>query len=277
MRTAIAENNNQIDKDLKQFDELLESISNLHCQINLLVEKITDLYVYSDNQDIIERELQELELNVDGISDENHALIQHIQDSYSQKQGFVPSDISEELKSLELDIEKLREALTTKMREFKSAKTVRGEYLNGIDYTQVWLQQTELRIQDRTLEPLRFKELLHDIQKELTTIYEKLETVKQCAVILVDNIRSDNEKKLIQSTVEQLEKHVERICTDLEEKKHMLHDSLDAYARFMRFYENVLKWATEKKDFINISLNVITLPEARQKMNEYLVNIHRNY
>lgn len=32
-----------------------------------------------------------------------------------------------------------------------------------------------------------------------------------------------------------------------------------------------MKWAAEKKEFIAISLNVTTLSEARQKMNDYMV------
>lgn len=272
MKTAISENNSQVDKELKHFDDLLETISNLHNQINLLIEKITDLYVYGDDQDAIQTELDQIALNVNRIGDDCHTLTQKIQDSYGKQQGFVPIDISQELKSLELSDENMRGAMADKEREFKRSKTVRSEYLNGVDYIQVWLQQAELRIQDRTLEPLRFKEIVNDIQKELSTIYEKLETVKQCAIIIVDNSRSNDEKKLIQNTIDQLEKQIEQIRTDLEEKKHQLHDSLDAYARFMKLYDTVMKWAAEKREFIAISLNVTTLSEARQKMNEYMVN-----
>lgn len=272
MKTAISENNSQVDKELKHFDDLLETISNLHNQINLLIEKITDLYVYGDHQDAIQTELDQIALNVNRIGDDCQTLTQQIQDSYGKQQGFVPIDISQELKSLELSAENMRGAMADKEREFKRSKTVRSEYLNGVDYIQVWLQQAELRIQDRTLEPVRFKEIVNDVQKELATIYEKLETIKQCAIIIVDNSRSNDEKKLIQNTIDQLEKQIEQIRIDLEEKKHQLHDSLDAYARFMKLYDMVMKWAAEKREFIDISLNVTTLSEARQKMNEYMVN-----
>lgn len=272
LKTAISENNSQVDKELKHFDDLLETISNLHNQINLLIEKITDLYVYGDDQDAIQTELDQIALNVNRIGDDCHTLTQQIQDSYGKQQGFVPIDISQELKSLELSAENMRGAMADKEREFKRSKTVRSEYLNGVDYIQVWLQQAELRIQDRTLEPVRFKEIVNDVQKELATIYEKLETIKQCAIIIVDNSRSNDEKKLIQNTIDQLEKQIEQIRIDLEEKKHQLHDSLDAYARFMKLYDMVMKWAAEKREFIDISLNVTTLSEARQKMNEYMVN-----
>lgn len=271
MKAAITENNSHVDNELKHFDDLLESISNLYSQINQLTEKITDFYVYGDDQDTIERELQQFEQNVNAICANSKALTEQIQESYSKQQGFVPLDIAQELKSLELATENLKEIMADKDREFKRAKTVRSEYLNGVDYIQVWLQQAELRIQDRTLEPVRLKELIGDVQKELATIYEKLDVVKQCAVIIVDNSHSMDEKRLIQNTVDQLEKQIEQLRTELDEKRHHLHDSLDAYARFRKLYEIVMKWAGDKREFIKLSLNVTTMAECRQKMNEYMV------
>lgn len=273
MKTAITENNSHVDSELKHFDDLLERISNLYTQINQLTEKITDFYVYGDDQDTIERELQQFEQSVNAICADSKALTQQIQDTYSKQQGFVPTDIGQELKSLELATENLKEIMADKDREFKRAKTVRSEYLNGVDYIQVWLQQAELRIQDRTLEPVRLKDLINDVQKELATIYDKLDVVKQCAVIIIDNSHSIDEKRLIQNTIDQLEKQIEQLRNELDEKKHNLHDSLDAYTRFRKLYEIVMKWAADKREFIKLSLNVTTMAECRQKMNEYMVRI----
>lgn len=273
LKAAIKENNSQVDKELKHFDELLETISNLHSQINILAEQITDLYVYGDDQRAIQTQIEQFEQSVNGICSDSQALTQQIQETYSKQQGFVPIDISQELKSLELAAENIKGIMADKDREFKRAKTVRSEYLNGVDYIHVWLQQAELRIQDRTLEPVRLKEIVTDVQKELATIYEKLDTVKQCAMIIVDNSHSDDERRLIQNTVDQLEKQIEQLRSELEEKKHQLHDSLDAYTKFMKLYEIVMKWAVEKRAFISNSLNVTTMAECRQKMNEYMVRL----
>lgn len=273
LKTTISENSDQVDKELERIDEILETISNLYSQINLIIEKITDLYVYGDNQEAIETELQQLGSNVNKINEDCQSLAQQVQESYSKQQGFVPTDINQEIKSLELAAENMRRAMADKEREFKRARTVRSEYLNGVDFMQIWLQQAELRIQDRSLEPVLLKELINNVQKELATTYEKLDTIKQCAVIILDNSQKDNEKKLIQSTVDQLEKQIEQIRSDLEDKKHQLHDSLDACSRFMKLYENVMKWAADKRELIAISLNVTTLAEVRQKMNEYMVHI----
>lgn len=271
MKAAISENNSHVDNELKHFDDLLERISNLYSQINQLTERITDFYVYGDDQDTIESELQQFDQNINAICADSKALTDQIQETYSKQQGFVPLDIAQELKSLELATENLKEIMADKDREFKRAKTVRSEYLNGVDYIQVWLQQAELRIQDRTLEPARLKDLIGDVQKELATIYDKLDVVKQCGVIIIDNSHSMDEKRLVQNTIDQLEKQIEQLRTELDAKRHNLHDSLDAYARFRKLYETVMKWAGDKREFIKLSLNVTTMAECRQKMNEYMV------
>lgn len=266
------EKSSQIDKDIEEFEELLERISDLQNEINLLTERISELYVFGENQAQIEQELTSLQSDVNETFDQSQQLAEQTREKYTKQQGFVPTDITQELKSLELAAEHMQATMTDKEREFKRAKTVRSEYLSNVDYIQNWLQQAELRIQDRTLEPQQLKEALNNVQQELTTIYEKLDTVKQCAIVIVDKSRSDDEKKLVQNTVDQLVKHIDQFRLELEEKKHQIHNSLDACARFMKLYEFVMKWAREKRQFLEISLNVTTLPEARQKMNDYMVN-----
>lgn len=272
LKNTLLEKSSQIDKDLEEFEELLERISGLQNGINLLTERVSELYVFGENQTQIEQDLISLESDVNETFDQSIKLAQQTRDKFTKQQGFVPTDITQELKSLELAAEHMQATMTDKGREFKRAKTVRSEYLTNVDCIQNWLQQAELRIQDRTLEPQQLKEILNNAQTELTNIYEKLDTVKQCAIVIVDKSRSDDEKKLVQNTVDQLVKQIDQFRLELEEKKHQIHNSLDACTRFMKLYEIVMKWAREKRQFLEISLNVTTLPEARQKMNDYMVN-----
>lgn len=272
MKNTLLEKSSQIDKDLEEFEGLLDRISDLQNGINLLTERISELYVFGENQAQIEQDLISLESDVKETFDQSQQLAEQTREKYTKQQGFVPTDITQELKSLELAAEHMQATMTDKEREFKRAKTVRSEYLSNVDYIQNWLQQAELRIQDRTLEPQQLKDALNNVQTELTSIYEKLDTVKQCAIVIVDKSRSDDEKKLVQNTVDQLVKQIDQFRLELEEKKHQIHNSLDACTRFMKLYEIVMKWAREKRQFLEISLNVTTLPEARQKMNDYMVN-----
>lgn len=271
MKNTLTEKSSHLDDELKRFAEILERINELQNQISSLIERIGDLEIFDENQERVEAQLTELASAVRKTADTTQEFAQQTQDKYLKQQGFVPLDIAQELKSLELAAETMQSAMTDREREYKRARTVRTEYLSNVDYIQTWLTQAELRIQDRTQDPQRLKDTINEIQKELTNVSEKLDLVKQCAIVIIDKSRSDDEKRLVQSTVDQLVKHVEQFRNDLEEKKHLTNNSLDASTRFMKLYATVMKWAAEKREFIGASLNVTTLPECRQKMNEYAV------
>lgn len=271
MKNTISEKSSQLDDEFKRFAEILDRINELQHQIGNLIERIGDLEIFDEDQQRVEVQLTELTSAVQGTADTTQGFVQQTQDKYLKQQGFVPVDIAQELKSLELAAESMQSAMTDREREFKRARTVRTEYLSNVDYIQTWLAQAELRIQDRTQDPQQLKDMINDIQKELTTVSEKLDTVKQCAIVIIDKSRSDDEKRMVQNTVDQLVKQVEQFRNDLDEKKHLTNNSLDACTRFMKLYAAVMRWATEKREFVGTSLNVTTLTECRQKMNDYAV------
>lgn len=279
LKSTLSDKSSQLDDDLQRFAEILDRVAELQNQISGLIERIGDLEIFDEDQQRVERELNELAATVHATADTSQAFVRDTQDKYLKQQGFVPLDIAQELKSLELAAEAMQSAMTDREREHKRARTVRTEYLSNVDYIQTWLTQAELRIQDRTQDPHRLKDMIGEVQKELATVLEKLDTVKQCAVVIVDKSRSDDEKRLVQGTVDQLVKQVDQFRNDLDEKKHLTNNSLDACTRFMKLYGAVMKWAAEKREFIAASLEVTTLSECRQKMNEYAViakAIHSN-
>jgi len=47
-----------------------------------------------------------------------------------------------------------------KDRELKRARTVRTDYKRDVEEVQSWIQNAELKIQDRSVEPLQLKEYL---------------------------------------------------------------------------------------------------------------------
>lgn len=246
-------------------------------RINALLEEISDLYVFGENTVQIEKELEALAATVRQIIDQSKHLIRTTQEEYTKEQDFVPSDIAQELTSLELLTERLQGAMEEKDKEFKRAKTVRTDYLSGVDIVQSWLQNAELRIQDRSAEPLEMKETLNKIHQEIAGIQDRLENVKQNGLVIIEKSRNDDEKVLIRTTVEQLTQQLDQLRSWLEDKKHQVGDSLDAWTRFMNLYQIVMSWAAEKKVFIAAPLNVVTLYEARQKMNEYSVGKHAEH
>lgn len=269
----MSEKDRNIDAELERIERIFEQISDLQDRFNSLLEEINELYVFGENQQEIEQKITQLLSVVVQTTAESKRLAQQTQEEYNQSQGFVPADIAQELTGLELLADRLVEAMDAKEREFKRAKTVRSEYVSGVDHIQAWLQQAELRIQDRAAEPTQLRETLNQIHQELSGIQERLEIVKQNGFIIIEKTRDEQEKSIIRQTIDQLEQQIDQLRSWLDDKKHQVGNSMDAWSRFMQLYLAVMSWAAEKKTFIAIPLNVTTLPEARQKMSDYAVNL----
>lgn len=269
LKNAIIEKDNNIDSDLEHIEKVFGQISDLQDQINLLLEEIGELYAFGDDQQQIETKVNQLKTRVAQAITDSQQLVQQTQQEYNKSQGFVPSDVAQELTALEFATERLQAAMDDKERDFKRAKTVRSEYLNGVDYIQTWLHQAELRIQDRSVQPVQFRETLNKIAQELTDVQDKLENVRQNGHVIIEKSRNDDEKDLIRNTIDQLVQQVEQLRSLLDEKRHQVGNSLDAWSRFMQLYQIVMTWAADKRTFLALPLNVTTLPEARQKTNDY--------
>jgi hypothetical protein len=61
---------------------------------------------------------------------------------------------------LELLSETVSGAMEEKDRELKRARTVRTDYKRATEEIQGWIQNAELKVQDRSSEPLQLKENL---------------------------------------------------------------------------------------------------------------------
>lgn len=64
------------------------------------------------------------------------------------------------MSSLELLSETVSGAMEEKDRELKRARTVRTDYKRAIEEIQGWIQNAELKVQDRSSEPPQLKENL---------------------------------------------------------------------------------------------------------------------
>lgn len=256
-------------KDLNEIEKIFRGISELQDRFNSLAEEISEVHVFDENTQKIEENLKKIREKLNKAIAESKELIKNTQEKYTKEQNLIPTDIGQELQALELLSERLQGAMETKEREFKRAKTVRTEYLSGVDEIKQWLQKAEVNVQDRTLEPLRLKEVLQRIGQEITGIYEKLDHVKANGKIICESSRNSQEKNLVQSTIDQLQQELDQVKSWLDEKKQQVGDSLDAWTRFMNLYQIVMQWATEKRSFINETLNLSTLQQTKQKLNEY--------
>nr|AAM50743.1 HL01686p [Drosophila melanogaster] len=163
--------------------------------------------------------------------------------------------------------------METKEKDFKRAKTVRTEYVDGVDEVQRWLLQAEVQVQERSLTPTQMKELLQRINHEITAIYERFTLVKTNGQLIIENCRNSEEKTLVQTTIDQLAASLAQVRGWLDEKKQAVGDSLDAWTRFMNLYQIVMSWASEKRNFIDQTIELRTLPEARNKLNDYVTSV----
>lgn len=225
--------------------------------------------MYDADQSRIESLLQELQTSTDTVIADGRRQITDTQTIYQTAQQLVPADVTQELNALEQLAERLAGAMEAKNRDHKRAKTVRSEYLRGVDSVQQWLQQAELRIQDRTAAPLQLKETLNRIQQDLAGVQEQLDGVKANGAQIVERSRSDEEKQLVRTTIEQLQQQLSQVVAWLDEKRHQVGDTLDAWTRFMNLYQIVMTWAREKRTFVATPMQITTLLEAKQHQQVY--------
>lgn len=272
LKDTLHEKDTKANKDLDDIEAIFCSISDLQDTINALLEELLDLYVFGDDQQKVEEKLNKLQVSVAQVITNSKTLIRETQENYIKQQNLVPSDIGQELTSLELLSEQLHGAMEEKNREFKRAKTVRTEYLTGVDHVQTWLHSAELRIQDRSMEPLQMKEILTKIHHEIVGIQERMDSVRMNGGIIMEKSRNDKEKELVQSTIDQLNQQLGQIRGWIDEKKQQVGDSLDAWTRFMNLYQIVMSWAAERRAFVAEPMKITTLYEARQKLNDYSVS-----
>lgn len=263
----------EVTKDLTDIEQVFRQISQLQDKFNSLLEQIHEIHAFGENIQKIESELAKTQKEVQEAIDQSTQLIAQTKEHYLKKQNLVPTDLAQEFNALELLSERVVGAMEAKQKEFKRAKTVRTDYLTGVDEIQKWLMQAEIQVQERTLAPMAMKELLHRINQEISGIYERFTMVKTNGQMIIDNCRNPEEKLLIQTQIDQLAQQLGQVRSWLDEKKQQVGDSLDAWTRFLNLYQIVMTWAAEKRSFIDQHIELRTLPEARAKLNDYVTAV----
>uniref|UniRef100_T1GC10 Uncharacterized protein n=1 Tax=Megaselia scalaris TaxID=36166 RepID=T1GC10_MEGSC len=211
LNDTLREKDKKVTKDLNEIENIFRRISELQDRFNSLAEEISEVHVFDENTKKIEEDLNKIREKLNRAIAESKDLIKDTREKYTKEQNLLPTDIGQELQALELLSERLQGAMETKEREFKRAKTVRTEYLSGVDEIKQWLQKAEVNVQDRTLEPLKLKEVLQRIGQEITGIYEKLDHVKGNGKIICESSRNSQEKNLVQNTIDQLQQELDQV------------------------------------------------------------------
>lgn len=152
---------------------------------------------------------------------------------------------------------------------------MRSDYVRDVDVVQSWIQKSELAVQDRSVEPQQLKQHIQEIQSEITGISEKLEKAKKNGQVIIDHTKDDLEKDVVKGTLETLESQLSQLRTWMDQTRQTVGDSLDSWQRFMSMYNAVMAWVAEKKIFLELPLQLGSLTEARQKLNDYSVSIKK--
>lgn len=257
------------DLDLLKADE--QEIKRLQDKLEKINEEIKILYVFGIDQQAIEDSLIKQREELLGLIEEIKKLSGNTKARYQASQQLVPSDLAQKLASLELSAEGAVQAMEEKQREQKRARTIRTDYLADVDELQAWIRQAELKVQDRSVEPLKLREFLRLIQTELTPITDKCERMTKNGRTIIENTRDENEKELIGKTIANLTEQLAQVKSWLEEKKQQVGDSLDAWQRFLVLYESVKAWTEEKRLFLKEPLKLSTLVQTRQRLHDYSV------
>lgn len=264
-------------KDIEDIESALWKLSNQKKSLTDLQAQIINFYVFDANLNHTAKELNNLRSEVETSVKDTKNLVNEIKNSYIESQQIVPSDISQELTVVELLSEDLLNKMEDKDREFKKARTVRTDYIADVEEVQNWIKDAELKVRDRSIEPQLLNEHLHEIQSEIGNITDRLEKLIRNGKIIIEKTRDEDEKKLVQSTIDTLTNQMQQVKTWLEEKKQQIGDTLDAWQRFLTLYQAVLTWVNEKRIFLKEPLYLSTLQDARQKLHDYNVRISQLY
>nr|XP_016945201.1 nesprin-1 isoform X29 [Drosophila suzukii] len=273
LNDTLRDKEQQVSKDLEEIEQVFRRISQLQDKLNALHDQLQSVHVYDEHISQTEQLLITLNSQVQQASEESKSLVAQTTAHYQAKQNQLPNDIAQEFTALELLAERVQVTMETKEKDFKRAKTVRTEYVAGVDEIQRWLLQAEVQVQERSLTPTQMKELLQRINHEITAIYERFTLVKTNGQLIIENCRNSEEKTLVQTTIDQLAASLAQVRGWLDEKKQAVGDSLDAWTRFMNLYQIVMSWASEKRTFIDQTIELRTLPEARNKLNDYVTAV----
>lgn len=272
---SLKEKRAKTSSDLEDIQKVFTDITDLGQHLINIQKEVVDFFVFGENIASTERDLQNLSSKVDGLINRAKNLITEVRDKYNKSQQLVPSDVSQQLASLELLSETISNVMEEKNREFKRARTVRTEYLSDVDEIQGWIRKAELKVQNRSIEPQELKEHLQQIQSEIGSITDRLEKLIKNGKIIIEKTRDDEEKTLIQSTINTLTEQLQQVRSWLDEKKQQVGDCLDAWQRFLTLYQTVMAWVEEKKVFLVEPLQLSSLQQARQRLNDYSVSYRK--
>lgn len=259
--------------DLTAIENALRDITQKKSELVDLKSEIINFYVFDEDVSKTEDDLRRLSSRAQSRINDAKQLSADLRSKYQAAQNLVPSDVAQELNQLELLIESVIAVMEDKEREFKKARTIRTDYLTDVEELQTWIKESELKIQDRSVTPQQLHERLQLIHSEIGSITDKLDKVTRNGKTIIEKSRKQEEKDIVQSTVDTLTDQLSQLKASLDEKRDQVGDILDAWQRFLALYQQVIQWTEEKRVFLQEPLNVGSLQDVKQRLHDYNVSI----
>lgn len=258
--------------DLTAIENALRDITQKKSELVDLKSEIINFYVFDEDVSKTEDDLRRLSSRVQSRINDAKQLSADLRSKYQAAQNLVPSDVAQELNQLELLTESVIAVMEDKEREFKKARTIRTDYLTDVEELQTWIKDSELKIQDRSVTPQQLHERLQLIHSEIASVTDKLDKVTRNGKTIIEKSRKQEEKDIVQSTVDTLTDQLSQLKASLDEKRDQVGDILDAWQRFLALYQQVIQWTEEKRVFLQEPLNVGSLQDVKQRLHDYNVS-----
>jgi nesprin-1 len=271
------------------FHSLSNTLNGKYIQIKKILEILKDLASNCANIDTeldkIEKDLtafdpfyKEIDQNQQIINQINNKLtnykseIQKISKSLSDFKEYIAPENCDQLKNLELRVEKLLDVMEEKDRQFKIAKTIRNDYTYNIEKVNCWIVETEEKLKGHYTEPVEFKISLHNLCQDKPKVTEWYDTANKSGLSIVESTHDEKEIRNINANLEQTKEKMDQVFNLLDEQKEIIDNVVDAWSKFMELYQIIINWANEKKIFVAQELKFNKIQEAQLKLNEYAVS-----
>ncbi|KAK6636175.1 hypothetical protein RUM43_009828 [Polyplax serrata] len=264
--TKLNEENEKLNKIRNQIQDYIKKLKDLE-------KYVRELYVYGENQEKAEIELNKLKGEVDKVVGDAKSFCTVNKEEYMKTQHFIPSDVIQEITALELFSESVNAAMDEKYREQLRFKTMRRDFAEDVSYVKNWIIKSEAIAKDKSSTPHIHKEKLQEIQTDILSATDRLHKAGKVGNTLVELSNDKTEEEIIRQTLSTLETELSQFKNLLNQLRQEIGDTLDAWERFMALHKIVVIWLTEKKAFLDESLQLENLNDVKRKLNDYSLGV----
>ena len=258
----------QVKRILEIIKDLTANSAQIESELQTIEQQLVEFDPYS-------KEIEQNQQTIDQISKKLNIYrneIQNISKSFVEFEEFIAPEYINQLKELELRVEKLLDKMEEQNRNFYMAKAIRNEYLINTEKVHYWINNTEERLKNHYIEPLEFKKYIHNSFQERPTVAEWFDVAIRNGQSILQSTHDQREVSQIQNTLEHTREQLNHVFALLEDQKSIIDNVVDSWSKFMELYQIIINWASEKKIFVGQDVKLNNQYEAQLKLNEYSVS-----